>query len=252
VASSKIALPQCFTYQQHEVRCLGTDRAPWFIAKDVCEALGIVWKGSDTLQAIPDAWKGVRKLRTHVHNPDGTLSLRLQDVIVINEAAVYKLAFRSNKAAADDFTNWVASEVLPSIRKTGEYQAKQARRYQALGKTEDWIEERQEGIQERKSLTATIQAHEAKDYAGCTNAIYRPVLGGTAAGLKMTLQLRPKDNLRDNLSTRDLMKVKFAEMMASDKIEREDLRGDAPCHSACRLAGDAVASALRVVRETQL
>ena len=41
---------------------------------------------------------------------------------VINEAATYKLAFRSNKPEADVFTNWVASEVLPSIRKTGKYE----------------------------------------------------------------------------------------------------------------------------------
>ena len=41
---------------------------------------------------------------------------------VISEPAVYKLAFRSNKPEADTFTNWVASEVLPSIRKTGKYE----------------------------------------------------------------------------------------------------------------------------------
>ena len=35
---------------------------------------------------------------------------------------MYKLAFRSNKPEADAFTNWVASEVLPSIRKTGKYE----------------------------------------------------------------------------------------------------------------------------------
>ncbi|OIO03169.1 MAG: hypothetical protein AUJ49_05040 [Desulfovibrionaceae bacterium CG1_02_65_16] len=44
----------------------------------------------------------------------------------IAEPAVYKLAFRSNKPEADAFTNWVASEVLPAIRKTGQYAAKPA------------------------------------------------------------------------------------------------------------------------------
>lgn len=44
-----------------------------------------------------------------------------QQVRVINEPAVYKLAFRSNQPAAGEFTNWVALEVLPSIRKTGRY-----------------------------------------------------------------------------------------------------------------------------------
>ena len=44
-----------------------------------------------------------------------------QELIVINEAAVYKLAFRSNKATAERFTDWVAGDVLPTIRKTGGY-----------------------------------------------------------------------------------------------------------------------------------
>ena len=40
---------------------------------------------------------------------------------LINEAAVYKLAFRSNKPEADRFVNWVTGTVLPSIRRTGSY-----------------------------------------------------------------------------------------------------------------------------------
>lgn len=40
----------------------------------------------------------------------------------INEPAVYKLAFRSSKPRAEAFTNWIASEVVPAIRKTGKYE----------------------------------------------------------------------------------------------------------------------------------
>lgn len=44
-----------------------------------------------------------------------------RDLVIISEPAVYKLAFRSNKSEADAFTNWVVSEVLPAIRKSGRY-----------------------------------------------------------------------------------------------------------------------------------
>jgi len=44
-----------------------------------------------------------------------------QEFIIINEYALYKLAFRSHKKEADTFTNWVASEVLPQIRQKGYY-----------------------------------------------------------------------------------------------------------------------------------
>lgn len=46
---------------------------------------------------------------------------RVQDTTVINEPAVYKLVFRSNKPEAEKFSDWVAEEVLPTIRKTGGY-----------------------------------------------------------------------------------------------------------------------------------
>lgn len=88
---------------------------PFFAARDVAEALGITWNGK-TLDAIPDRWKGLRKFLT----PYGEQSLS-----VISEAGLYKLAFRCHASeAADRFTNWVAEEVLPSIRKTGKYETK--------------------------------------------------------------------------------------------------------------------------------
>jgi hypothetical protein len=50
-----------------------------------------------------------------------TLRRGLQPTMVMNEAAVFKIAFRSNKPEADRFTDWVAGEVLPQIRKRGFY-----------------------------------------------------------------------------------------------------------------------------------
>jgi prophage antirepressor-like protein len=47
----------------------------------------------------------------------------LQEMSAINEAGVYKLVFRSNKPEAEKFSDWVAEEVLPTIRNTGGYVA---------------------------------------------------------------------------------------------------------------------------------
>lgn len=102
-----------FRFQGHSIRISQDEDALWFAARDVCAALGIGWNGT-TLAAIPKAWQGLRSFRT----PSGNQHLR-----AMNEPAVYKLAFRSNKSEADEFTNWVASEVMPSIRKTGGYEA---------------------------------------------------------------------------------------------------------------------------------
>jgi prophage antirepressor-like protein len=90
---------------------------PWFVAKDVAMALNVTWS-SHTLDSIPEDWKGVVNLTTP---SSGARGGGLQTLKVINEAAVYKLAFRSNKPEADRFVNWVTGTVLPSIRRTGSY-----------------------------------------------------------------------------------------------------------------------------------
>ncbi|TYT73255.1 BRO-N domain-containing protein [Desulfobotulus mexicanus] len=112
-----------FTFEKHTVRTLSEGGEIWFVAKDVYTALEIAWRGEESLSNIPVNWRGVRSFRTPLKNQHGVYGEQDQDFIIINEPALYKLAFRSNKPAAEDFTNWVASEVLPAIRRTGRYGA---------------------------------------------------------------------------------------------------------------------------------
>lgn len=93
------------------------DGEPWFVAKDVARALDITWSGH-TLDSIPQDWQGMVNFTTPCGNYQGG---GLQSLKVINEAGLYKLVFRSNKPEADRFVNWIASDVLPSIRRTGSY-----------------------------------------------------------------------------------------------------------------------------------
>ena len=109
----KVAPVSPFQFQNHLIRVCEADNILWFVARDVCSALDIAWRGN-TLDNIPTAWKGMRSFRIEQRN---------QPLKCITEPAVYKLAFRSNKPEADAFTNWIASEVLPSIRKTGKFEA---------------------------------------------------------------------------------------------------------------------------------
>lgn len=97
---------------------------PWFCAKDVCQAFGDN-QYKRTLSNLDDDEKGV----AHIDTPGGK-----QQVTIINESGFYHLLFMyqpqkgTNKEIADSrvaflrkFRKWVTSEVLPSIRKTGEY-----------------------------------------------------------------------------------------------------------------------------------
>lgn len=107
-------------YNENEnvnVRTQVINDEPWFVAKDIAMALNITWSGH-TLDSIPNEWTQMVKLT--INGSEGGIS-DIRRMTLINESAVYKLAFRSNKPEADRFVNWVAGTVLPSIRRTGSY-----------------------------------------------------------------------------------------------------------------------------------
>lgn len=87
------------------------DGQAWFVAADVCRALGIK-NHRDALARLEDDEKGVG-------NSD-TLGGR-QQVATVNESGLYSLIFRSNKDQARTFRRWVTSVVIPAIRKHGGY-----------------------------------------------------------------------------------------------------------------------------------
>jgi prophage antirepressor-like protein len=246
--------PLSFTFQDHPIRCVGTDRDLWFVAQDVVESLGVVWKGRDSLASLPADWISLRNLRTHVRQRDGTYRVAMVDVLCLNEAGVYKLAFRSNKPEADAFTNWVASEVIPSVRRTGSYTSARRTRYERQGRQLEWIDQREEGIEARKTFTDTLKDHgvQTHGYAVCTDEINKPLLGGTAKLVKVQRGLKPKATLRDSLSTVELAEVKLAELWAAKRIEEAELAGNDQCATACRLTGNAVAIARTHVDATPL
>lgn len=86
---------------------------PWWVAKDVCEVLAIS-NSRDALNRLDDDEKGVVITDT-LGGP--------QEMAIINEAGLYSLILTSRKPEAKEFKRWVTHEVLPSIRKTGGYQA---------------------------------------------------------------------------------------------------------------------------------
>lgn len=104
-----------FQFEGHDVRAIAIDGEPWFIGKDVAEALGY-GKGKSITNAVTnhvdDEDKGVTKIMT----PGGR-----QKMVIINESGLYSLILSSKLDSAKKFKKWVTNEVLPSIRKNGGY-----------------------------------------------------------------------------------------------------------------------------------
>lgn len=94
------------------IRTVNIDGEPWFVGKDVAEALGY----SNSRKALAD----------HVHDDDkgvtkcDTLGGK-QDLTVINESGLYALIFGSKLESAKRFKHWVTSEVLPAVYHNGGY-----------------------------------------------------------------------------------------------------------------------------------
>jgi prophage antirepressor-like protein len=107
-------LPTIFEYQEHPVRVEMIDDEPWFVAKDVCDVLGL----ENSRQAIVRLDEDERN--TVITNDGNRGNPR---VSVISESGVYSLIFTSRKPEAKEFKRWVTHEVLPAIRKTGGYSA---------------------------------------------------------------------------------------------------------------------------------
>ena len=87
------------------------DGKVWFSGSDVATALGYV----NSRQALNDHVTDKHKTRIETIRVNGT------PITLIDEAGLYRLVMRSQLPTAEDFQEWVTSEVLPSIRKTGSY-----------------------------------------------------------------------------------------------------------------------------------
>ncbi len=117
-------LNKILSFEERKVRVVGTNEDPWFCGRDVTIILGY----KDVINS----------LKEHVDKEDKN---NLQDItskrvvnyhplkfnkkelstIYINESGLYSLILRSKLEKAKEFKRWITSEVLPSIRKQGQY-----------------------------------------------------------------------------------------------------------------------------------
>ena len=95
-----------------QIRTVTINNEPWLVGKDVAEALGYERTADAIRQHVEDEDKGVGEIQT----PGG-----IQKMTIINESGLYSLIFGSKLESAKRFKHWVTSEVLPAIRKTGQY-----------------------------------------------------------------------------------------------------------------------------------
>lgn len=142
------------------VRAMSLNDEPWFVAKDVCDVLGI------KTNHLREDGRGL--------DDDEVMNLPNWEVggkapLIVSEAGFYKLVMRSRKPEAKAFQRWVTHEVLPAIRRTGGYMvAKQDETPEqimarAVLVAQDTIERQKKQIDELKPKALFADAVAASD-----------------------------------------------------------------------------------------
>ena len=136
--------------------------------------------------------------------------------MTISETELYLWSFRVDSEQGKKFRDWLATVVLPNLRKYGIYVT--GMENMSVSEIEIAVKERTEayvfrkyGINIRKALTDTIKKYinpspseSDKYYGGYTNIIYNVLFGMTCKKYKEHIGAGEKDNLRDYLKEQDM------------------------------------------------
>lgn len=205
-----------------ELKGLIKNGEPWFLAGDICRALG-----------IKDSAKAVRDIEQKYKNADvaHTTSSRMtvntpagkRQAVIIPEPMLYELIFNSRKKKAIIFRAWVTNEVLPALRKHGEY--------------------RTDGKIIRKKETDSIKL--LVDYAtdNGSKSANRYYVAVTSMTNKL---LGVESNSRDSLSADQLQQIAILEGVVDIAI-RDGVKAEMPYKDIYHLAKDRASHVVQAI-----
>lgn len=114
-----------FSFESKPIRTLAINNEPWFVAKDLCDTLGI----TNPSKAILNLDDDEKMISTDSNLKLGSAGNGAQSLALVSESGMYTLILRCRDAVKKGsiphrFRKWVTAEVLPAIRKTGKYESK--------------------------------------------------------------------------------------------------------------------------------
>jgi prophage antirepressor-like protein len=184
----------------------------WWVANDVCVALGI----ADAKQAY-ERLHHDEKGGCDVPTPRGIQHLRC-----VNEPGLYRLIFTSRKPEAERFRRWVFHEVLPSIRKTGRYELPRHKQVQKRLKCDEATAiARTKNIDQNKACHARLRDEGAspREYADLHNAALKGQFGRTVPELRQVLGIKGKGTPLDRMGSLPLAENTLAKLIAERAVQ---------------------------------
>ena len=179
-----------------EVRVAGTSEQPLFCASDLCRALGYA-NGRDAISKHVDEWD--------VAKCDTPTMSGIQSMTYVNESGLYALIFSSKQPNAKAFKKWVTSDVLPSIRKTGQYSLQN--QYQL---PQTYLE----------ALKALVVAEEEKQQLALENKLMKP----KAEYFDNLVDRNLLTNIRDTAKQIHIPQNKFVSLLLEHKFVYRDAK----------------------------
>ena len=113
-----------FNFNRNAITCIVVGGDPWFKGNEIATILGYTCPRYAIRDHIPEKFKKTME-SLMLSSGRGVSPLPNHNdriAMYINEPGLYKFIFRSKATHAEEFTDWVCSEVLPSIRKHGRYE----------------------------------------------------------------------------------------------------------------------------------
>lgn len=149
---------------------------PWFVAKDVCDALDLS-DVSMTIRSLDADEKGTNTICT----PGGK-----QAMATVNEFGLYSLILKSRKEEAKKFKRWITHEVIPAIRKTGQYTNPHAEQTVTVEVENDFT---------LKYVSALRQMARMKAYPDCMRVKFLAEAASILSGYPMERFMPPAEEL---------------------------------------------------------
>lgn len=247
------------------IRTVMIDGEPWFVGKDVAEALGYTNPRDALSKHVDDEDKKTVAIRDGIRgNPN---------VTVINESGVYSLILSSKLPNAKKFKRWVTAEILPSVRQTGSYSAKpmtlaeqalaqaqilvdHEKQLAELSESVDKLERFNDGIVAVLAPTAVSDGWQEQmnrkvrqycldydlDYRVAFNQLYMTVESSTRSDLMRRVENRRKRILQNGGTRAEADKVTKLSVIANDAALRNafDLALKNMCVASYARHGDEV------------
>lgn len=172
-----------------QVRTVTINNEPWFVGKDVAEALGYSNTKDALISHVAEEDKRILQrseiatIENHLPKEVFPVNFTSGDIpnrglTIINESGLYALIFGSKLESAKRFKHWVTSEVLPTLRKTGSYEMEQySPEMKAILMHDKKLVKMDERVTDLEN-NMTIDYGQQQALGDCVNHVVLDVLGG--------------------------------------------------------------------------